>query len=118
MEHSALLIGLYAVASIIAFVLYAFDKSAARQSRRRIPEATLHLWSLLGGWPGALAAQQVFRHKTRKLSFQIVFWLTVLVNSAALAWALATSRAESPRDSPPPSNLPTITPRSRSRDDR
>ncbi len=40
----------------------------------------LHLLELLGGWPGAFLAQQVFRHKTRKLSFQLVFWGIVLLH--------------------------------------
>ena len=40
----------------------------------------MHITELLGGWPGALIAQQVFRHKTRKASFQTVFWLIVLVH--------------------------------------
>ena len=51
-----------------------------------MPENTLHLLALLGGWPGALVAQAQFRHKTRKVSFRAVFWLTVAVNLAALGW--------------------------------
>lgn len=46
----------------------------------------LHLVSLLGGRPGALLAQKVFRHKARKQPFQAVFWVAVLVNCLALAW--------------------------------
>ncbi|KPZ15695.1 putative family protein [Pseudomonas syringae pv. viburni] len=49
---------------------------------QRTPENVLHTVELLGGWPGALLAQQVFRHKTRKVSFQVVFWLIVLVHQA------------------------------------
>ena len=48
----------------------------------RTPEVRLHLFELLGGWPGALVAQQVFRHKTRKLSFQLVFWGIVLLHQS------------------------------------
>jgi uncharacterized membrane protein YsdA (DUF1294 family) len=40
----------------------------------------LHASELLGGWPGALVAQQVFRHKTRKLSYQSAFWLIVTLH--------------------------------------
>lgn len=50
----------------------------------RVPENTLHLLALLGGWPGALYAQQTLRHKTQKTSFRIVFWMTVLANSGGL----------------------------------
>jgi uncharacterized membrane protein YsdA (DUF1294 family) len=62
-------------------------------SRRRTPESTLHLLSVLGGWPGALVAQQMFRHKSRKLEFQIVFWLTVLLNCGVLGWSATQTGA-------------------------
>ncbi|RMT78615.1 DUF1294 domain-containing protein [Pseudomonas viridiflava] len=70
------------VMSLLAFVLYRHDKLQAGQGGQRTPENVLHAVELLGGWPGALLAQQVFRHKTRKVSFQIVFWLIVLVHQA------------------------------------
>lgn len=56
------------------------DKHKARADQWRIPENVLHALELAGGWPGALLAQQVFRHKTRKLSFQLVFWIIVLLH--------------------------------------
>ncbi len=79
-------IALSGLASVAVFLLYRADKSAATRGAWRISESTLHLVSLLGGWPGALLAQQVYRHKTRKQSFQVVFWATVVVNGAMLAW--------------------------------
>jgi uncharacterized membrane protein YsdA (DUF1294 family)/cold shock CspA family protein len=79
-------------ASAASFVLYARDKGAAEANRRRTPEATLHLWALLGGWPGALVAQHVLRHKSRKASFQTVFWATVTLHGGALLW-LVTSES-------------------------
>lgn len=85
---------LYGLASVVAFMAYAADKNAARAGMRRTPENTLHLLSLMGGWPGALVAQQVFRHKTAKTSFRIVYWLTVLLNlGACLLLALPAQRA-------------------------
>ena len=74
------------VASGVTFLVYAFDKSAARKGARRTPESTLHLLSLIGGWPGAFAAQRILRHKSRKASFRFVFWLTVALNLVILAW--------------------------------
>ena len=79
---------LYLVASVIAFFAYAFDKSAAVNNRWRTQESTLHLFALLGGWPGALVAQRLLRHKSKKTSFQAVFWSTVFINSGVLGWIL------------------------------
>lgn len=77
----------YVATSAIAFAAYGIDKAAARSGRRRIPEATLHTLGLFGGWPGALLGQMVFRHKTRKRAFRIVFWATVGLNIAMLVAA-------------------------------
>lgn len=73
----------YLLASLLAFGLYLHDKRRAQHSGWRTPEARLHLVELFGGWPGALIAQQTLRHKTRKLSFQIVFWLIVMAHQVA-----------------------------------
>lgn len=72
----------YPLLSVISFVQYWNDKQSAQKGRWRTPENSLHITELLGGWPGALVAQQVFRHKTRKLSFQLVFWLIILAHQA------------------------------------
>lgn len=72
--------------SALAYLMYWLDKSAAQSNRQRTPESTLLLLGLAGGWPGALIAQQQFRHKTIKRSFQFSFWVTVALNIAALAW--------------------------------
>ena len=76
----------YLCFSLLAMLFYWRDKSAARRGDWRTPETTLHLLGLLGGWPGAILAQQWFRHKTSKTSFRLVFWCTVLANSALLVW--------------------------------
>lgn len=76
----------YPAASAVTFVAYTIDKSAAQKGRWRTSEGTLHLLSLIGGWPGAWLAQRVLRHKSRKQPFRAVFWMTVVLNCAALAW--------------------------------
>ncbi|MCU7796170.1 MAG: DUF1294 domain-containing protein [Candidatus Thiodiazotropha sp. (ex Myrtea spinifera)] len=81
---------IYITISLITFVIYARDKSAARRGAWRTKESTLHILSLLGGWPGALVAQQKLRHKSKKQSFRVVFWITVIVNCFVFAWALST----------------------------
>ncbi|MNV36853.1 hypothetical protein D3C71_1283460 [compost metagenome] len=70
----------YGIVSVLAFLLYWSDKRNARSDQRRTPENVLHALEFAGGWPGALLAQQMFRHKTRKVSFQVVFWLIVLLH--------------------------------------
>ena len=79
--------------SALAYGMYCLDKSAAQASRQRTPESTLHFVSLIGGWPGALIAQQQFRHKTIKQPFQTVFWTTVLFNIVLVAWLLSSGVA-------------------------
>ena len=78
---------LYASASALCLVLYAVDKLAARAGRERIPESMLLSLGTIGGWPGAIVAQQAWRHKTVKRSFRVRFWLSVAVNVAVFAWA-------------------------------
>lgn len=65
--------------SLFTWLSYWSDKRRAEAGEWRIPESTLHLGELLGGWPGAFLAQRQFRHKTAKVSYQIVFWLIVLL---------------------------------------
>ena len=76
----------YLTACLITFLAYAVDKAAALQKKWRMQENTLHILSLAGGWPGALLAQRMFRHKTKKETFQGMFWVTVFVNCATLFW--------------------------------
>ena len=75
--------GLYLATSALCFVVYAIDKSAATAGRRRVSERSLLLLGVVGGWPGAIIAQQVLRHKTKKVSFRSAFWGSVVVNVVA-----------------------------------
>lgn len=77
---------IYPFMSFIAFAAYAKDKHAAQVGKWRTSENTLHLLSLLGGWPGAKIAQSFLRHKSKKISFRLTYWLTVCINCAALYW--------------------------------
>lgn len=83
----------YGAVSLVLFVMYWIDKRAAQRGAQRTAENTLHLFELCCGWPGALMAQQVFRHKTRKGSYQFVFWLAVLSNLGTLGWLLLAPEA-------------------------
>lgn len=72
----------YVLSSIVCFVAYAADKSAALSGGWRISERNLLMLGLVGGWPGAIVAQQVLRHKSSKASFRAAFWATVVLNVA------------------------------------
>ncbi len=89
-----LLLGLdYGFMSLVTYAVYAADKAAARRRRCRVPERTLHLLALLGGWPGALLAQRRLRHKTSKSGFRLVLRLTVLLHGVLLVMMLAHAAA-------------------------
>jgi uncharacterized membrane protein YsdA (DUF1294 family)/cold shock CspA family protein len=88
---SAVILGAYGVASILAFLAYKFDKSAAQRGHWRTKESSLLLLGLAGGWPGAFIAQRVLRHKSRKRSFQMAFWGTVALNTGLLALLVSKS---------------------------
>ena len=74
----------YAGLSVCTFIAYWWDKLKAKAGKWRTPEATLQFMALLGGWPGALLAQNYLRHKSQKRAFLTGFWFSVLVNLAAL----------------------------------
>ncbi len=68
------------VMSVVCFCTYGWDKRRAKNGGRRVPERTLQLLAFFGGWPGAFIGQQLFRHKTQKSSFLVVFWLVVVLH--------------------------------------
>lgn len=72
------------ILNLCTLLVYAVDKHAAASGRRRVPENHLHLLALLGGWPGALLAQRLLRHKTRKAAFQRRLMACVALNLAML----------------------------------
>lgn len=74
--------------NLATFMAYGADKRAAVRGDRRIPELSLHALEFLGGWPGALIGQKVFHHKTKKKSFQAMFWLMLVLQIAAVYYIL------------------------------
>ncbi len=83
---------LYLEVSIFTYWLYQADKNAAiARQPQRLPEESLQMFSLIGGWPGALFAQNKLAHKRSKPLFQREFWLIVLANCILLIWLLSAS---------------------------
>ncbi len=74
----------YLLASVASFLMFWSDKNSAQSGQWRTTENTLHAVELVGGWPGTLVAQQVFRHKTRKTSYLVTLWLIIAVHQ--LVW--------------------------------
>ncbi len=70
------------------FLVFGYDKYAARKKMWRVRESTLHVLALIGGSPAALVAQQLFRHKTVKRSFQLVYWGIVVLQVACSCYLL------------------------------
>lgn len=70
--------------NVVTLALYGYDKHQAVAGRTRVPEAALHVAALLGGSPGAMVAQGLFRHKTRKRSFKVTFIATVVLQAVAI----------------------------------
>lgn len=76
--------------SIASFSAYGFDKYRANNAGWRTRETSLLLLDALGGWPGGFAGQHYFRHKARKASFQILFWVIVLLHEIwCISWLIS-----------------------------
>lgn len=93
MSSLAAAYGIWVVlASLIAAVLIWQDKRAALRGAWRVSERTLHLWELLGGFPGAYLMRHMVRHKTRKRSYRLtaaVCTASHLLVLTAVIWLLA-----------------------------
>ena len=76
-------VGWYAVASVITFFTYAYDKQRAQTGGYRVEEHTLHTLEMMGGWPGGLVAQRILRHKRRKSAYMARFWRIVAYHVGA-----------------------------------
>ena len=89
--RNPLFLVLYPSMSLATYVLYAKDKHAAKRDSWRIPERTLHLCEFAGGWVGGFIAQRTLRHKSKKESYQAVFWAIVFIHYIVWTFWLAKS---------------------------
>ncbi len=71
----------FLLANVLTLAIYGIDKTAARKTWRRVPESTLLVFGVVGGWPGAIVGQQLFRHKTQKQPFKTYFIVSVIVST-------------------------------------
>lgn len=77
---------LFIVMGIVTFAAYGIDKRAAKRHEWRIPEKTLWLFNILGGFIGGWTGMFVFHHKTRHVSFYIVQIFSLIL--WALLWSI------------------------------
>lgn len=75
-----------AVASVITFLLYGFDKARSKNGGWRVPEIVLHGLALVGGFPGGWAGRSVFRHKTKKGIFVFVLVVSIAIHLGLWYW--------------------------------
>lgn len=73
-----------ALINSVTFIAYGTDKKAAVKGSWRVPEADLHTLEFFGGWIGAFIGQKIFHHKNKKRSYQIMFWLMLVLQGAAI----------------------------------
>lgn len=76
----------YVFMTPITILYYAEDKRRALQHQWRISNFYLHCFEIMGGWPGALLAQNEYRHKLRRGAYQYGFWAIVAIHG--IAWAI------------------------------
>lgn len=68
------------VINILLFICMGYDKSLAHRHSFRIPEKVLFLQAFFGGSLGGILGMFCFHHKTRHLSFYILFPLFFIMN--------------------------------------
>ena len=88
----SLMFALYGFMSLVTFIAYWKDKVSAIKGTWRVQESTLHWLAFLGGWPGALIAQNRLRHKTKKQPFRQIFWSTVILHCVIVLVLLSPLR--------------------------
>ncbi len=91
MTTAQTVIAIYLLLNLMTFCVYWWDKQAARDGNWRVSEATLIQLAFLGGSVGAVAAQQLLRHKTRKEPFRSRLMVIVILHIIALSVWLATT---------------------------
>lgn len=73
------------IMSLAAIVFYKNDKKRAEKGKMRIKEKTLLQLSVFGGGLGSEIGRRLARHKTDKIYFSIVIYLSIVAQIAALA---------------------------------
>ena len=90
MQKNMIIFLYYLLFNLFLFALMGYDKNRARKDQRRVPEATLLSLGLLGAPLGGLLGMRLFRHKTRKTYFWLVYLFALLLH-VFLLWRFGPS---------------------------
>ncbi|MBO9630940.1 MAG: DUF1294 domain-containing protein [Shinella sp.] len=78
MNTTTALLIIFLLLNVVTFCLFWWDKDAARNGGWRVSEASLLQFAFFGGSLGAVAAQRLLRHKTRKEPFR-TYLMAILI---------------------------------------
>ncbi|WP_438749010.1 DUF1294 domain-containing protein [Pararhizobium sp. O133] len=84
MTTALTIVAIILLINIVTFCVFWWDKDAARAGDWRVPESRLLGLALIGGSLGAVAAQKILRHKTRKEPFRTQLLLIVALHAIGL----------------------------------
>jgi uncharacterized membrane protein YsdA (DUF1294 family) len=87
--NTLLVAAILLLVNVVTFLAFWRDKEAARAGEWRVPERTLLGLALVGGSLGAILAQRLLRHKTRKEPFRSMLALISCQFALAILWILA-----------------------------
>ncbi|PJA46400.1 hypothetical protein CO174_00085 [Candidatus Uhrbacteria bacterium CG_4_9_14_3_um_filter_50_9] len=89
LDAEPIILGLIGV-NVGTMIAMLIDKIQASHGARRLSERSLYLMTFLGGSIGMLVSIWLFRHKSRKSSFQFVVGVLVILQLALLLWLFET----------------------------
>lgn len=75
----------FAVMTVLGFVVMGIDKAKAKEGKWRIKEAALFAFAILFSGVGTTLGMYVFRHKTKHWYFAVFFPILALVDIALYA---------------------------------
>jgi uncharacterized membrane protein YsdA (DUF1294 family) len=82
--YQIILVAVFAVMTVLGFIVMGVDKRKAQEKKWRIKEATLFAFAILFGGVGTTLGMYIFRHKTKHWYFAVFFPIFALIDIAAL----------------------------------